>query len=531
MRKKVDFLVIGSGIAGLSYALTVAKHGKVIVVSKSIADETSTKYAQGGIAAVMYSPDSFEKHVQDTLIAGAGLCNEEVVRSVVSEGRERIEELIKWGADFDKQQDGSFSLGREGGHSENRILHHKDSTGKEIIRALLRKVKANPNIELLEGYFALDLITQHHLGELITRRSDDIQCFGVYILNPKTKRIDTILSKITMIASGGIGNAYRTTTNPVVATGDGISMAYRAKALVENMEFIQFHPTSLYNPGEKPSFLITEALRGFGGILRNQKGESFMAKYDERMELAPRDIVTRAIDTEMKYHGISYVYLDCRHLDKEELIQEFPGIFAKCLSIGIDIRKDMIPVVPAAHYVCGGITVDNNSQSSIRHLYASGECTYTGLHGANRLASNSLLEAVVFSHRAAEDSIRRLNGISWNNAVPDWNDQGMVLNEEMILITQTMRELQNIMNSYVSIVRSDLRLNRALNRLNLLYSETEELYKKSILNKELCELRNLINVSYLIVKMALNRKESVGLHYSTDYPQREGWLTIHLSEH
>ncbi len=517
MRKKVDFLVIGSGIAGLSYALDVAEHGNVIIVSKSVADETSTKYAQGGIAAVMYSPDSYEKHIQDTLTAGAGLCDEQIVRMVVSEAPDRIRELIERGTRFDLKNDGTYSLGREGGHSENRILHHKDATGKEIIRALLHKVKNHPNIELLEGFYAIDLITQHHLGQWITSKSTDIECFGCYVLNPHTKKIDTILSKITLLATGGAGNVYRTTTNPVVASGDGIAMAHRAKAKVENMEFIQFHPTSLYNPGEKPSFLITEAMRGFGAILRNKDGIAFMKKYDPRAELAPRDIVTRSIDSEMKLQGSSHVYLDCRHLDPNELITEFPRIYAKCLSIGIDIRRDLIPVVPAAHYICGGITVDQSGKTSIHSLYAAGECSSSGMHGANRLASNSLLEAVVYAHRAGVDSVKSFKNVSFNNLVPDWNDEGMILNEEMILITQTTRELQNIMNSYVSIVRSTLRLNRAFNRLGLIYKETEDLYQKSILNKDLCELRNLIKVSYLIVKMALERKESIGLHYSTDY--------------
>ena len=521
MRKEIDFLVVGSGIAGLTYSLKVAKHGKVAVISKAIADETSTKYAQGGIATVMYSPDSYKSHIKDTLIAGAGLCDPKVVEMVVSEGKDRIEELVAWGTDFDMENNGHFALGREGGHSLNRILHHKDATGKEIIRALLKKVRDNKNIELLEGYFAIDLITQHHLGKKVTRHEGGVDCYGAYVLNPETGKIDTILSKITMLATGGSGNVYRTTTNPIVATGDGIAMAYRAKAAVNNMEFIQFHPTSLYNPGEKPSFLITEAIRGFGGILRDHKGNKFMHKYDDRLELAPRDIVTRAIDTEMKKQGRSHVFLDCTHLNHNELISEFPGIFAKCLSIGIDIRKEMIPVVPAAHYTCGGIVVNEYSQSTINNLYASGECSSTGLHGANRLASNSLLEAAVYSHRAAQHSIESFKSIEINTKVPDWDDTGLILNEELILITQTQRELQNIMSSYVSIVRSDLRLQRAIDRLQLIYRETETLYKKSILNKELCVLRNLINVSYLIVKMAQNRKESVGLHFSTDYPQRK----------
>ncbi|MCK5846265.1 MAG: L-aspartate oxidase [Bacteroidales bacterium] len=516
MRKEVDFLIIGSGIAGLTYALQVAKHGKVIIISKAIADETSTKYAQGGIAAVMSSPDSYNKHVEDTIDAGAGLCNREIVEMTVHESTARIKELIKWGADFDKQTDGSYSLGREGGHSENRILHHKDATGKEIIRALLQAVKEHENIEILERHFAIDIITQHHMGLRVYSRTKNIQCYGAYILNPNNNKIFTILSKITMIATGGAGNVYRTTTNPIVATGDGIAMAYRAKAKIENMEFIQFHPTSLYNPGEKPSFLITEAMRGFGAILRNKKGVAFMSKYDKRKDLAPRDIVARAIDSEMKTNGTNHVFLDCTHLNKENLVTEFPGIFKKCMSLGIDIREDFIPVTPAAHYTCGGIKVDKNSRSSIANLYASGECSSTGLHGANRLASNSLLEAVVFSHNAACDSIEQYKTINWRDDIPDWNAEGTILNEEMILITQTQNELQLIMNSYVSIVKSDLRLQRALDRLHLIYHETEELFNISILNKELCELRNSINTAYLIVKQAKARRNNIGLHYSID---------------
>ena len=518
---KIDFLIIGSGIAGLSYALKVAEHGKVLIITKSKADESSTKYAQGGIAGVMYSPDSYEKHVEDTLIAGAGLCDEEVVKSVISESTQRIKELVEWGTSFDKKSDGSFRLGREGGHSEKRILHHKDKTGKEIERALLKKIKKHPNIELWEKMFALDLITQHHLEKVVRRGQTGIECFGAYILNPKTHKVETILAKTTLIATGGAGNVYRNTTNPPIATGDGIAMVYRAKGLVENMEFIQFHPTSLYNPGEKPSFLISEALRGFGAILRNHRGVAFMDKYDERGSLAPRDIVARSIDKEMKKSGKNHLFLDATFLDPNELIQSFPGIYAKCLSLGIDIRKEMIPVVPAAHYTCGGIKIDKHAQTTIKNLYTTGESSSSGLHGANRLASNSLLEAIVYSHRAAINAIEKVSSISFNEHIPDWDDEGKKLNEEMVLITQTQRELQNIMSSYVSIVRSNLRLQRALDRLGLIYRETEELYKKSVLDEQLCELRNSINVSYLIVKMAMQRKESIGLHYSMDYkPKR-----------
>lgn len=518
MRRKVDFLIIGSGIAGLSYALKVAKYGKVCLVSKDKMDETNTRYAQGGIAAVMYSPDSYDKHIQDTILAGAGLCNKEIVRITISESTARIKELIKWGTQFDKTKSGLYDLAKEGGHSEYRVLHHKDNTGKEIQRALISKVKGHKNIEVLENYFAVNIITQHHLGIEVTKRTPDVKCYGAYILNPNTGLIETVLAKTTLMATGGVGNVYATTTNPPVATGDGIAMVYRAKGAVVNMEFTQFHPTSLYNPNEKPSFLITEALRGFGAVLKNRKGEEFAHKYDSRGSLAPRDIVARAIDNEMKITGDDFVYLDCRHLKKNELINHFPNIYAKCLSIGIDISKDMIPVIPAAHYMCGGIKVDEHARSSIVNLYATGECASTGLHGANRLASNSLLEALVFSHRASVDAISKFKSIDFNTDVPDWNSDGTVLTEEMVLITQSLKELQTVMSNYVGIVRSDLRLKRALDRLELLYKETDLIYEKSVLTPQICELRNLINIGYLIIKMAMNRKESKGLHFSLDYP-------------
>ncbi len=519
MRKQVDFLVVGSGIAGLVFAIKVAKHGKVCIVTKSKMDDTATSWAQGGIAAVMYTPDSFEKHIQDTLIAGDGLCDEKVVRFTIQESTERIRELIRWGTKFDKTKTGRFDLAKEGGHSEYRVLHHKDSTGKEIENTLLDQIKKHPNIEVLEDHFTIDIITQHHLGLEVNRRTPDITCYGAYVLNPRTHLVDTVLSKMTLIATGGAGNVYNNTTNPLISTGDGIAMVYRAKGTVENMEFIQFHPTALYHPEEKPAFLITEAMRGFGGILKTKDGKEFMHKYDARLSLAPRDIVARAIDSELKISGEDYLYLDCRHLNKNELINHFPTIYAKCLSIGIDISKDMIPVVPAAHYTCGGIKVDATARSSIRHLYASGECSSTGLHGANRLASNSLLESIVFSHRASQDAIQQLNEIRLQSDIPDWNAEGMVLNEEMVLITQSKKELQAIMSSYVGIVRSNLRLQRAFDRLKLLYQETEDLYNKSILTPRLCELRNLINIGYLIITAARQRHESRGLHYSLDYPK------------
>ncbi len=520
MRKKVDFLVVGSGIAGLSFALRVADYGKVCIITKDKTDETATKYAQGGIAAVMYSPDTYEKHIKDTMIAGDDLCNEKVVRITITESTERVKELIEWGANFDKTETGRFDLGKEGGHSESRVLHHKDSTGAEIIRALVQKAKDHPNIEILENHFTIDIITQHHLGKEVHRGMSDIQCYGAYVLSPGTGEVITILSRITLLSTGGAGNVYNTTTNPQIATGDGISMAFRAKATIENMEFVQFHPTSLYNQNERPSFLITEALRGFGAVLKTRNGVEFMEKYDVRKSLAPRDIVARAIDTEMKLSGDEHVCLDARHLDKNQLIQHFPTIYAKCLSIGIDITRDMIPVVPAAHYICGGIKVDEYGRTTIHNLYATGECASTGLHGANRLASNSLLESAVFSHRAAMDAAIKFKPVEYCEEIPDWNAEGLRLNEEMILITQTMKELQLIMSNYVGIVRSDLRLARALKRLEIIYSETEELYNKSIISVEICELRNLINVAYLIIKMAQLRKESRGLHYSIDYPEK-----------
>lgn len=521
MRKEVDFLVIGSGIAGLSYALKVAEKGQVLIITKSKSDETATKYAQGGIAAVMYTPDSYEKHIQDTLVAGDYLSDEKIVRMTITESKDRIKELIDWGTNFDKNEVGEYDLGKEGGHSEHRVLHHKDQTGLEIERALLNKVDKHPNIEVWENHFTIDILTQHHLGEVIKRSSKFIQCFGAYILEPGKGEVHTVLAKTTMLATGGIGNLYASTTNPEIATGDGIAMVYRAKGMIENMEFIQFHPTSLYLPGEKPSFLITEALRGFGGILKTETGDAFMKRYDKRGSLAPRDIVARAIDNELKTSGDDCVYLDCRHLNANSLILNFPKIYAKCLSIGIDLTKEMIPVVPSAHYACGGIKVDEFGRSSIQNLYASGECSSTGLHGANRLASNSLLESVVFSHRASIDAIKKYNTLDFKSNIPDWDAEGTVLNEEMILITQSTKELQSIMSSYVGIVRSNLRLRRAIDRLKIIYHETEDLYDKSIISVEICELRNLINVAGLVLLMALNRKESRGLHYSIDYPPKK----------
>lgn len=519
MRKKTDFLVLGSGIAGLSYALKIADYGKALVVAKDSLDETATRYAQGGIASVTYEPDNFEKHIQDTIDAGDEMSDDEIVKMTIYEAPDRIKELIHWGVRFDRTEEGRYELGREGGHSEKRVLHHKDSTGFEIQQALLNAAKMHPNIEFAEGHFAVDLITQHHLGTTINRKTPDITCYGAYILDPSKRKVYTVLARFTMIATGGAGNIYSSTTNPLINTGDGVAMLFRAKGIVEKMEFIQFHPTALYNPGESPAFLITEALRGFGAILRTIKGESFMEQYDKRASLAPRDIVARAIDKEMKMSGDDHVCLDCTHLNKNELIDHFPGIYAKCMSINIDITKEMIPVVPAAHYMVGGIKVDENAQTSIQNLFAAGESSSTGLHGANRLASNSLLESLVFSHRASLKTIENLRNTSFKEGIPEWNDEGTTLNEEMILITQSKKELQNIMSNYVGIVRSNLRLKRALDRLEIIFKETETLYERSVLSVEICELRNMINVAYLVIKMAKQRKESRGLHYSIDYPK------------
>jgi L-aspartate oxidase len=523
---QTDFLVIGSGIAGLTYALKTAQalpDKKVTILTKTQSDETNTKYAQGGIAGVMdMNKDSFEKHIEDTLVAGDGLCDKNIVEIVVKEGRDRINEIIDWGAQFDKDADGDFKLGKEGGHSEYRILHHKDVTGREMERALLEAIKKLPNIHLVNYCFALDIITQHHLGYLVTKATPDVECYGVYVLNFETKKIETIRASVTLLATGGNGQVYRTTTNPSIATGDGVAMVYRAKGRIENMEFIQFHPTALYEPGVRgQSFLITEAVRGDGGILRNASGEAFMERYDSRKDLAPRDIVARAIDNEMKIGGTEHVYLDCRHMGKEKFIEHFPNIYEKCKSIGIDIEQHYIPVAPTAHYSCGGIKTDAMGRTSIKNLYAAGECASTGLHGANRLASNSLLEAMVFAHRAYLDGMETIKtATAPRQPIPDWNNSGTTAPREMILITQSLKEMKLLMSDYVGIVRNNERLQRAMRRLDLLWEETEALYEKTEVSPQLCELRNMITVSYLVVKSAELRHESRGLHYNTDYPQK-----------
>ena len=499
---KTDFLVIGSGAAGLSFALKAAAHGHVTIVTKGEMNECNTNYAQGGICSVTYAPDTFEKHIRDTLVCGAGKCDEEAVGLVVRRAPELIRDLIEWGTRFDKTPDGRFELNREGGHTEHRILHHEDLTGAEIERALIESVRRHPGITVLEHRFAIDLLTQHHLGEFVTRHTRGLTCFGAYVLNLETNEIETMLAKVTVVATGGC-----------------IAMCHRAKAITENMEFIQFHPTTLYNPGEKPNFLITEAMRGFGAILRLPGGEEFMDKYHPMKSLAPRDVVARAIYREMTKRGSDFVYLDVTHKDPDAVRSHFPNIYEKCLSIGIDITKDWIPFTPAAHYCCGGVKVDTNGETSIKRLYALGETSCTGLHGANRLASNSLIEAVVYADQAARHASSLLDRVEIQEGIPDWDFEGTQHTEEMLMIIQSKREMQTLMSNYVGIVRSNLSLKRAMRRLEILWQETEELYNKTKPNRELCELRNMIAVAYLVIKQGREIKESVGCHFNADYPK------------
>ena len=520
MVRKFDFLVIGSGIAGMSFALKVAHKGTVALICKAGLEEANTYFAQGGIASVTnLAVDNFDKHIEDTMIAGDWISDRAAVEKVVRNAPEQISELIKWGVNFDKKDNGEFDLHKEGGHSEFRILHHKDNTGAEIQESLIEAVKQHPNITVFTNFFAVEIITQHHLGIIVTRYTPGIKCYGAYVLNENTGEVDTFLSKVTIMATGGCEAVYRNTTNPLVATGDGIAMCHRAKAITENMEFIQFHPTSLYHPAEKPNFLITEAMRGYGAILRLQNGEEFMDKYHPMKSLAPRDVTARAIYTEMTRRGEDFVYLDVRHKDPEQTRRHFPNIYEKCLSLGIDITRDLIPVTPAAHYCCGGVKVDLNGETSIRRLYALGETSCTGLHGANRLASNSLIEAVVYADQAAKHATSRLSSVEIQEGIPDWDFEGTQHTEEMLMIIQSKREMQAIMSNYVGIVRSNLSLERALRRLSIIYEETEELHNKIKPNRELCELRNMIAVAYLVIKQGSALKESVGCHYNSDYPK------------
>lgn len=515
---QTNYLVIGSGIAGLTFAVKIAEkfpERNVVVITKSTEEESNTKYAQGGVSIVLdHDKDSFDKHIKDTLIAGDGLCNEDVVKMVVKKGPERLKELLLWGANFDKDANGNLDLGKEGGHSAYRIVHHKDITGYEIERTLLEQVSRLPNINLLTHHYAIDLITNHHIKDTTTQNNT---CYGAYVLDQKRNKIIRIKSDSTLLASGGIGSVYGHTTNPSIATGDGIAMAYRAKAIISDMEFIQFHPTAMYDVrGGRSSFLISEAVRGFGAYLRNQKGYRFMPDYDDRAELASRDIVSQSIDNELKKSGETHVFLDCTHLDIAGFKAHFPNIYKHCLDNHINIETDWIPVVPASHYLCGGIDVDMSGKTSIENLFACGECTKTGLHGANRLASNSLLEAMVYSHEAfkyhCENTIKtcELN-------IPKWNDEGTVVPEEHIIIQHNLKELQALMRDYVGIVRSNARLKSAKKRLDLIYTEVEDFYKTSKVTTSLSELRNMINVAYLIINQSIARKENKGGFFNKDH--------------
>lgn len=512
---KNQLLIIGSGVAGLTLAIKYAEafpKKNITIVTKSNEDESNTKYAQGGVAVVLDGKtDSFQKHIEDTLISGDGLCDKAVVDMVITEGPKRLRELMLWGTQFDLDPTGNLDLGREGGHSEYRVVHYKDITGYEIERALLARVHQLDNITLLAHHFAVDLITEHHLKQA----SKNITCFGAYVLNQKNGEILTLQANSTVLATGGIGRVYGHTTNPMIATGDGIAMAYRATAKIKDMEFVQFHPTALYTDKEGSAFLISEAVRGFGAYLRTKDGKRFMPNYYERAELASRDIVSQSIDKELKKSGDSCVYLDCTHLDLEAFKSHFPNIYQTCLENNIDIAKDWIPVVPASHYLCGGIEVDTNGKTSITNLFACGECSRTGLHGANRLASNSLLEALVYAHNIykylCENPVLEIN-----YKLPDWIDEGTSIPKEHILIQHNLKELQALMRDYVGIVRSNDRLKKAILHLDVIYNEVEALYKTSKITTTLCELRNMVNVAHLIIGQSLKRKENKGGYFNSD---------------
>lgn len=531
MKHQSDFLVIGSGIAGLSFALRAAKYGSVIIVTKKERADTNTNRAQGGIASVWAEDDSFDLHIQDTLKAGVGLCDMQAVRQIVTEGPESIKALLDWGVDFteDESDPKRLDLGREGGHTRNRILHVKDKTGMALEQALLESVREHPNIELYENQAAIELITEHHVPGAEEDVKKGLHCWGVYTVDGNSGDIHMYLAHLTLLGSGGAGRTYLHSTNPVIATGDGVAMAYRAGAAIANLEFFQFHPTSLYH-ADGDSFLISEAVRGFGGILRTEDGKAFMAEYHEMADLAPRDVVARAIDSEMKKSGKPCVYLDVTHIDAERVRNHFPQINEKLLSLKIDMTREPIPVVPAAHYLCGGVCTDLNGRSTIKNLYVTGETAMTGVHGANRLASNSLLEALVFSLKAVEDARKQLEKIHSESIgfpeVTPWDDAGTFDQEEWILISHDLHEIQRLMWDYVGIVRSDERLKRARRRVGVIAREIESFYKKTCVTPALLELRNVSCLASLIIRSALFRKESRGLHYTTDFPERDDdtWL-------
>ena len=517
--KTFDHVVIGSGIAGLTYALKAAEKGSVAIVTKKSRADSNTAWAQGGIACVTSSEDSTDLHIRDTVIAGDGLCNGEVVRVVVSEGPDRIAELVDLGMHFDERTaPGGHrepDLGREGGHSKRRILHAKDATGFEIEKTLLEAVAAHPGITVLENHMAVDLITTGKLGYAMQD-----SCVGLYVLDEGTGEVETLRSDVTVLATGGCGRVYLYTTNPDIATGDGVAMAWRAGAAISNMEFMQFHPTCLYHPKAK-SFLITEAVRGEGGILTDSKGRRFMQKYDDRLELAPRDIGARAIDAEMKKTGSPCVFLDVSHKPAEFIRERFPTIYETCLGLGIDIPREPIPVVPAAHYQCGGVRTDLNGESTLRGLYAVGEVACTGLHGANRLASNSLLEALVMAHRAEAKANRNHHRQKIEVVLPEWRPGKVSDVDEMVVIYHNWDEIRRLMWDYVGIVRTDKRLQRAATRLRNLQNEIQEFYWNFKITSDLLELRNLATTASLIVDCAISRKESRGLHYTLDYPAHD----------